>query len=136
MVVCVCVCVMYNDEWNIKTNHSSARDGRLPDDSGNEMCACHLLQRLLESGKHSVTPACKLCQASTNLKSDTGSELDGQVPVNVEGQQYADSKAYVMIDITLTRPLVPKRPPEELARRSVHTLLVVSPETIVMVSWT
>ena len=58
-------------------------------------------------------------QASTTLKSDTGSEVDGQAPVNVEGQQYADAKSYIMIDITLTRPLVPKRPPEELARRSV-----------------
>ncbi|KAK7103909.1 hypothetical protein V1264_018705 [Littorina saxatilis] len=55
--------------------------------------------------------------ASNTLKSDTGSEIDGQVPVNVEGQQYADSKSYIMIDICLTRPLVPKRPPEELARR-------------------
>ncbi|KAL8608639.1 hypothetical protein ACOMHN_002868 [Nucella lapillus] len=56
-------------------------------------------------------------EASMTLKSDTGSEVDGQAPVNVEGQQYADSKAYIMIDISLTRPLIPKRPPEELARR-------------------
>jgi hypothetical protein len=35
----------------------------------------------------------------------------------VEGQQYADAKSYIMIDITLARPLIPKRPPEELARR-------------------
>ncbi|XP_076442365.1 cilia- and flagella-associated protein 70-like isoform X3 [Babylonia areolata] len=56
-------------------------------------------------------------EASTTLKSDAGSEIDGQTPVNVEGQQYADAKAYIMVDISLTSPLVPKRPPEELARR-------------------
>ncbi|KAL8611122.1 hypothetical protein ACOMHN_064412 [Nucella lapillus] len=54
---------------------------------------------------------------SATLKSDMGSEVDGQAPINVEGQQYADARSYLMIDITLTRPLVPKRPPEELARR-------------------
>ncbi|KAK7502734.1 hypothetical protein BaRGS_00005984 [Batillaria attramentaria] len=55
--------------------------------------------------------------ATGPLKSDTASEVEGQAPVNVEGQQYADAKSYIMIDITLSRPLVPKRPPEELARR-------------------
>nr|KAG5710751.1 hypothetical protein BaRGS_035153 [Batillaria attramentaria] len=56
-------------------------------------------------------------EATGPLKSDTASEVEGQAPVNVEGQQYADAKSYIMIDITLSRPLVPKRPPEELARR-------------------
>ncbi|OWF40657.1 Tetratricopeptide repeat protein 18 [Mizuhopecten yessoensis] len=55
--------------------------------------------------------------ASQTIKSDTGSEVDGQAPVNVEGQQYVDSKSYVMLEISLTSPLIPKRPPEELARR-------------------
>uniref|UniRef100_A0A8W8HWM7 Tetratricopeptide repeat protein 18 n=1 Tax=Magallana gigas TaxID=29159 RepID=A0A8W8HWM7_MAGGI len=55
--------------------------------------------------------------ASQTIKSDTGSEMEGQPPVNVEGQQYVDAKAYVMLEISLTRPLIPKRPPEELARR-------------------
>lgn len=56
-------------------------------------------------------------EVSTMLKSDTGSEVDGQTPFNMEGQQYADAKSYIMIDIKLSRPLIPKRPPEELARR-------------------
>ncbi|XP_076464163.1 cilia- and flagella-associated protein 70-like isoform X2 [Babylonia areolata] len=56
-------------------------------------------------------------ETAAALKSEAGSEVDGQAPVNIEGQQYADAKSYLMIDITLTRPLVPKRPPEELARR-------------------
>ncbi|XP_033734255.1 cilia- and flagella-associated protein 70-like isoform X5 [Pecten maximus] len=55
--------------------------------------------------------------ASQTIKSDTGSEVDGQAPVNVEGQQYVDSKSYIMLEISLTSPLIPKRPPEELARR-------------------
>ncbi|KAK3092740.1 hypothetical protein FSP39_006770 [Pinctada imbricata] len=54
---------------------------------------------------------------SQTIKSDTGSEMEGQPPVNVEGQQYVDAKSYVMIEISLTQPLIPKRPPEELARR-------------------
>ena len=53
------------------------------------------------------------------LKSDTGSEADNQSPVNVEGQQYADAKSYVMIEVFLASPMVPKRPPEEMARRFV-----------------
>lgn len=56
-------------------------------------------------------------KASQTIKSDTGSEMEGQAPVNVEGQQYVDAKSYVMLEISLTRPLIPKRPPEELARR-------------------
>ena len=58
-------------------------------------------------------------QTSQTIKSDAGSEIDAQVPVNVEGQQYVDAKSYIMIEISLTRPLIPKRPPEELARRYV-----------------
>lgn len=58
-----------------------------------------------------------MLQASQTIKSDTGSEVDGQAPVNVEGQQYVDAKSYVMLEISLTSALIPKRPPEELARR-------------------
>ncbi|KAL4238526.1 Cilia- and flagella-associated protein 70 [Mactra antiquata] len=54
---------------------------------------------------------------SQTVKSDAGSEPEAQAPVNLEGQQYVDSKSYIMFEICLTRPLIPKRPPEELARR-------------------
>lgn len=49
---------------------------------------------------------------------------DADVPpaVNVEGQLYADAKSYVMIEIELHRPLVPKRLPEELAQKYVSFL--------------
>ncbi|XP_074658992.1 cilia- and flagella-associated protein 70-like isoform X2 [Tubulanus polymorphus] len=57
-------------------------------------------------------------EASAMLKpSETGSEVDGTAVVNVEGQQYVDAKSYVMLEISLLRPLVPKKAPEELAKR-------------------
>ncbi|XP_050397153.1 cilia- and flagella-associated protein 70 [Patella vulgata] len=54
---------------------------------------------------------------SQTVKSDTGSELDGQPPVNAEGQMYVEAKSFVMLEIALDRPLIPKRQPEELARK-------------------
>ncbi|XP_050413977.1 cilia- and flagella-associated protein 70 [Patella vulgata] len=55
--------------------------------------------------------------ASQLVKSDTGSELDGQPPLNVEGQMYVEAKSFVILEIVLDRPLIPKRQPEELARK-------------------
>ncbi|XP_060604493.1 cilia- and flagella-associated protein 70-like isoform X20 [Ruditapes philippinarum] len=56
-------------------------------------------------------------ETSQTIKSDAGSEHEAQAPVNLEGQQYVDSKSYIMFEIRLEKPLIPKRPPEELARR-------------------
>ncbi|WAR19559.1 CFA70-like protein, partial [Mya arenaria] len=56
-------------------------------------------------------------ETSQTVKSDAGSEPETAAPVNLEGQQYVDSKAYVMIEISLSQPLIHKRPPEELARK-------------------
>ncbi|XP_052768283.1 cilia- and flagella-associated protein 70-like isoform X5 [Mya arenaria] len=56
-------------------------------------------------------------KTSQTVKSDAGSEPETAAPVNLEGQQYVDSKAYVMIEISLSQPLIHKRPPEELARK-------------------
>ncbi|XP_072550492.1 cilia- and flagella-associated protein 70 isoform X2 [Salminus brasiliensis] len=42
---------------------------------------------------------------------------DVEPQINVEGQMYTDSGSYIIIDIALEKPLVPKRPPEELAKR-------------------
>ncbi|KAL5008723.1 hypothetical protein ScPMuIL_014304 [Solemya velum] len=55
--------------------------------------------------------------ASQTMKSDTGSDVDGHAISNPEGHQYVEAKSYLMIEVTLAQPLVPKRPPEELARR-------------------
>ncbi|XP_026771916.3 cilia- and flagella-associated protein 70 isoform X1 [Pangasianodon hypophthalmus] len=45
------------------------------------------------------------------------SVMDAELQVNAEAQMYADSRSYIIIEIALEKPLVPKRQPEELARR-------------------
>lgn len=52
----------------------------------------------------------------------TDSLADMKAQVNTEGQMYADSRSYIVIDIALEKPLVPKRPPEELAKRVMLVL--------------
>ncbi|XP_042564492.1 cilia- and flagella-associated protein 70 isoform X2 [Clupea harengus] len=42
--------------------------------------------------------------------------------INTEGQMYADSKSYIVIEIELDRPLVPKRPKEELTKRVMQLI--------------
>ncbi|XP_066546238.1 cilia- and flagella-associated protein 70 isoform X1 [Amia ocellicauda] len=49
--------------------------------------------------------------------SDSVAEVDVGVPLNTEGQMYAEARTYIVIEIALDRPLVPKRLPEELAKR-------------------
>ncbi|KAH3852510.1 hypothetical protein DPMN_095020, partial [Dreissena polymorpha] len=56
-------------------------------------------------------------KTSQTVKSDAGSEPDSSAPMNLEGQQYVEAKSYMMFEISLSHPLIPKRPPEELARR-------------------
>ncbi|XP_010862616.2 cilia- and flagella-associated protein 70 [Esox lucius] len=53
------------------------------------------------------------------------SEMDQQ-QMNAEGQMYADSRTYIIIEIALEKSLVPKRPPEELAKR-VRELIPARP---------
>ncbi|XP_029431998.1 cilia- and flagella-associated protein 70 isoform X2 [Rhinatrema bivittatum] len=36
---------------------------------------------------------------------------------NLEGQQYAESESYIVLELVLEKPLVPKRMPEELAKK-------------------
>uniref|UniRef100_A0A671T7N7 Cilia and flagella associated protein 70 n=1 Tax=Sinocyclocheilus anshuiensis TaxID=1608454 RepID=A0A671T7N7_9TELE len=48
-------------------------------------------------------------------QTDSLSGLEPQV--NSEGQMYADSRSYIIIEIAVEKPLAPKRPPEELAKR-------------------
>ncbi|XP_026095970.1 cilia- and flagella-associated protein 70 [Carassius auratus] len=48
-------------------------------------------------------------------QTDSVSGLEPQV--NTEGQMYADSRSYIVIEIAVEKPLAPKRPPEELAKR-------------------
>ncbi|KAL1278809.1 hypothetical protein QQF64_025482 [Cirrhinus molitorella] len=51
-------------------------------------------------------------------QTDSVSGLEPQV--NTEGQMYADSRSYIIIEIAVEKPLVPRRPPEELAKRVIE----------------
>ncbi|XP_043090031.1 cilia- and flagella-associated protein 70 [Puntigrus tetrazona] len=48
-------------------------------------------------------------------QTESASGLEPQV--NTEGQMYADSRSYIIIEIAVEKPLSPKRPTEELAKR-------------------
>ncbi|XP_062387359.1 cilia- and flagella-associated protein 70 isoform X2 [Sardina pilchardus] len=48
--------------------------------------------------------------------------IDVEPQINTEGQMYADSKSYIVIEIALDKPLVPKRPPVELAKRVMELI--------------
>ncbi|XP_077933704.1 cilia- and flagella-associated protein 70 isoform X3 [Halichoerus grypus] len=49
--------------------------------------------------------------------SDTPLEVEPSLSHNPEGQQYVEAGTYIVLEIQLDRALVPKRMPEELARR-------------------
>ncbi|XP_069840411.1 cilia- and flagella-associated protein 70 [Dendropsophus ebraccatus] len=48
-------------------------------------------------------------------------------PVNIEGQQYVDSGTYLVLELTLEKPLVPKRMAEEMALK-VNELVPTRPQ--------
>ncbi|KAM5236530.1 cilia- and flagella-associated protein 70 isoform 2-T2 [Ctenodactylus gundi] len=52
-----------------------------------------------------------------SLSSDTPVEGELTQSHNPEGQQYLEAVTYIVLEIELDKPLVPKRMPEELARR-------------------
>ncbi|KAL0993444.1 hypothetical protein UPYG_G00107960 [Umbra pygmaea] len=62
-------------------------------------------------GKHSPTVTDSLMLAAMEQQQD-----------NTEGQMYADSRTYIIIEIALEKSLVPKRPPEELAKRVMELI--------------
>ncbi|XP_036408678.1 cilia- and flagella-associated protein 70 [Megalops cyprinoides] len=51
---------------------------------------------------------------------ENSTEVD--TPMNVEGQMYEEARTYIVIEIALEKPLVPKRPPEELAKRVMELI--------------
>uniref|UniRef100_A0A8C8Z426 Cilia and flagella associated protein 70 n=1 Tax=Prolemur simus TaxID=1328070 RepID=A0A8C8Z426_PROSS len=58
-------------------------------------------------------------QASSIKSQSSDTPLEGEPPVshNPEGQQYVEAGTYIVLEIELDKALVPKRMPEELARR-------------------
>ncbi|XP_033886526.3 cilia- and flagella-associated protein 70 isoform X1 [Acipenser ruthenus] len=49
--------------------------------------------------------------------SDSVVEFETIAPPNPEGQMYAEAGSYIVIEVALDKPLVRKRPPEELTKR-------------------
>uniref|UniRef100_H3AYL6 Cilia and flagella associated protein 70 n=1 Tax=Latimeria chalumnae TaxID=7897 RepID=H3AYL6_LATCH len=49
--------------------------------------------------------------------SESLTEMETHASQNVEGLQYVEAKSYILLEFALEKPLVPKRPPEELAKR-------------------
>ncbi|XP_069315984.1 cilia- and flagella-associated protein 70 isoform X1 [Eulemur rufifrons] len=58
-------------------------------------------------------------QASSIKSQSSDTPLEGEPPLshNPEGQQYVEAGTYIVLEIELDKALVPKRMPEELARR-------------------
>ncbi|XP_062070688.1 cilia- and flagella-associated protein 70 isoform X6 [Lepus europaeus] len=58
-------------------------------------------------------------QAASIKSQSSDTPLDGEPPLshNLEGQQYVEAGTYIVLEIELDKALVPKRMPEELARR-------------------
>ncbi|XP_037603094.1 cilia- and flagella-associated protein 70 isoform X2 [Sebastes umbrosus] len=53
--------------------------------------------------------------SAADITADCAAEIEPHV--NVEGNMYVDSRTYIIIEIALEKPLVPKTCPEELSRR-------------------
>nr|XP_010348832.1 cilia- and flagella-associated protein 70 isoform X1 [Saimiri boliviensis boliviensis] len=58
-------------------------------------------------------------QAPSIKSQSSDTPLEGEPPLshNPEGQQYIEARTYIVLEIQLDKALVPKRMPEELARR-------------------
>ncbi|XP_066280246.1 cilia- and flagella-associated protein 70-like isoform X5 [Branchiostoma lanceolatum] len=56
--------------------------------------------------------------STTKAADGSSSDMaDQQAPPNLEGQQYVEARSYLILEFVLDKPLVPKRPPEELAKK-------------------
>ena len=48
---------------------------------------------------------------------DGASDTEAPPPQNLEGMQYDEAHTYIIIEFELESPIVPKRAPEELAKK-------------------
>ncbi|XP_045076940.1 cilia- and flagella-associated protein 70-like [Coregonus clupeaformis] len=69
-----------------------------------------------------VKPGTQGKSAPIGTDSVTLVEPEQQQQVNTEGQMYADSRTYIIIEIAFEKSLVPKRSPEELAKRVMELI--------------
>ncbi|KAK0151316.1 Cilia- and flagella-associated protein 70 [Merluccius polli] len=78
------------------------------------------------AGSHKATPSKAAKETTRKLSAsklpvaDTVADVEPQV--NAEGQMYVDAKTYIVMEITLEKPLVPKRPPAELATKVMELI--------------
>ncbi|XP_046893282.1 cilia- and flagella-associated protein 70 [Hypomesus transpacificus] len=89
--------------------------GRAPSSMGSCKAAPSKTFDSLKGGKDTKESPKKPGATVKPITAESVTEVEPQV--NVEGQMYADSRTYIIIEIALEKPLVPKRPPEELAQR-------------------
>ncbi|XP_043998467.1 cilia- and flagella-associated protein 70 isoform X2 [Gambusia affinis] len=75
-----------------------------------------------DQSKKSVLPA-----KGTIPDETPDSASENEAKVNVEGNMYLEARTYVIIEMSLNRPLVPKPSPEELAQR-VKALIPPKPK--------
>ncbi|XP_071760228.2 cilia- and flagella-associated protein 70 [Centroberyx gerrardi] len=72
--------------------------------------------RMLDGGnKGAKEPPRKPGGAGRPAGADSVTDIEPNA--TAEGQMYADARTYIMIEIALEKPLVPKRAPEQLAKR-------------------
>ncbi|XP_030645563.1 cilia- and flagella-associated protein 70 [Chanos chanos] len=90
--------------------------GRVPSSVG----SCKVAQSKVFEAQKGGKDAKESPKKGKPAQADSVTEVEPQV--NVEGQMYADSKSYIIIEIALEKPLVPKRPPEELAKRVMELI--------------
>lgn len=63
-------------------------------------------------------------KATSKPGNDAVTEGDGQISVNTEGMQYEENISYLMLEIKLSRPLIPKKELEELSKQLVASNLI------------
>uniref|UniRef100_A0A2C9JZF2 Cilia- and flagella-associated protein 70 n=1 Tax=Biomphalaria glabrata TaxID=6526 RepID=A0A2C9JZF2_BIOGL len=76
-------------------------------------CCCYrlLISLVFVRPSSAIPPSFDLEAAKSEADSES------QASINVEGQQYNEAKSYIMVELSLDKPLVPKRPAELLAKR-------------------
>ncbi|KAJ8398771.1 hypothetical protein AAFF_G00419680 [Aldrovandia affinis] len=128
------LCPFYESDLQAKTkrNTSILRDsmrapaaqpkGRVPSALGSSQwkAAPTKIPETQKGTKEPKDPPKKLVTQGKTLPAESVAEVETQG--NVEGQMYTEAGTYIVIEISLEKSLVPKRPPEELARRVMELI--------------
>nr|XP_023666401.1 cilia- and flagella-associated protein 70 isoform X2 [Paramormyrops kingsleyae] len=98
--------------------------GRAPPSVGSAPCRTASGKTLDKGAKGPKEATKKPGTQEKSLLPEISTDVD--TPENIEGQMYTEARTYIVIEIALEKPLVPKRPPEELAKR-VRELIAARP---------